>query len=162
METRKCILMEGTLGQIESKYLVSSLFCTNPRNGRTPITIHKPIISSLISYHRVCKKSITTGGTSGAETAYLSREPEFIPVFIGIRVAQSLVYFMCSVLQIIVCPFVLFWSLCCLSFDLRLLNAPLVSSDFSWSKFCGKKKKSVTYVWRISRSFHVKKSILQH
>jgi hypothetical protein len=52
--------------------------------------------------------------------------------------------------------------LCCLSFDLRLLNAPLVSSDFSWSKFYGKKKKSVTYVWRISRSFHVKKSILQH
>ena len=101
METRKCILMEGTLGQIESKYLVSSLFCTNPRNGRTPITIHKPIISSLISYHRVCKKSITTGGTSGAETAYLSREHEFIPVFIGIRVAQSLVFlcsvFMCSV-----------------------------------------------------------------
>jgi hypothetical protein len=40
--------------------------------------------------------------------------------------------FLCIVLQIIVCPFVLFsfWLLCCLSFDLRILITPLYLQSF--------------------------------
>ena len=42
---------------------------------------------------------------------------------------------MCNVLQIIVCPFHLFLlSVCCLSFDLRILITPLVSSNSSYTK----------------------------
>ena len=44
----------------------------------------------------------------------------------------SIFSFLCSVLQIVVYLFVsLFCPLCCLSFDLRLLITPLVSSNFS-------------------------------
>ena len=46
------------------------------------------------------------------------------PVFSGIRVAESLV-FLCRVLQIIVCPFFLFFCHCI------ILTTPLVSSYFS-------------------------------
>ena len=34
----------------------------------------------------------TTGATSGAETAYPTGEPEFIPGFSGVRVTRSLVF----------------------------------------------------------------------
>jgi len=40
-----------------------------------------PILSSFMTYHRVCNKINTTGVTSGAETAYHSGAPEFTPSF---------------------------------------------------------------------------------
>ena len=45
----------------------------------------------------------------------------------------SIFSFLCNVLHILVCPFVisLFWPLHCLSFDLWLLITPLVPSSFS-------------------------------
>ena len=45
-----------------------------------------------MTYHRVCRKSITTGATSGAGTAYTSEEPKFSPDFSGVRVTRSLVF----------------------------------------------------------------------
>ena len=54
--------------------------------------------------------------TCGAGTAFLSVTPEFIPCFWWGLCCQ-IFSFLCSVLQIVVCSFVLwFWPLCCLSF----------------------------------------------
>jgi hypothetical protein len=89
-----------------------------------------PVLSSFMTYHRVCNKINTTGATCGTRTAHPSRAPEFtLPDFSGILVVRSLI--LCVML--FVCLFVLFflWSLCCLSvFDLRLLITPWVSSNF--------------------------------
>jgi hypothetical protein len=41
-----------------------------------------PVLSPFMTYHRVCNKSNTTDATSGAETAYTSGAPEFIPGFL--------------------------------------------------------------------------------
>ena len=61
--------------------------CSTHRN-------HNSVLSSIMTYHRVCDKSNTTGATCGA--------PELSPVF----------SFLCSVLYITVCCFVFFlWSL---------------------------------------------------
>ena len=46
---------------------------------------------------------------------------------------SSIFSFLCNVLLIVVChKCFFFWPLCCLSFDLRLLITPLVSSGFSY------------------------------
>ena len=42
---------------------------------------HNLVLSSFMTYHRVCKKINTTSATSGAGTAYLSVPPEFTPGF---------------------------------------------------------------------------------
>jgi hypothetical protein len=44
-------------------------------------------MSSFMTYHRVYNKSNTTGATSGAGTAYLSRANGFAPGFNGVPVA---------------------------------------------------------------------------
>ena len=36
-----------------------------------------PVLSSFMTYHRVCSKSNTLGATSGAGTVYPSEAPEF-------------------------------------------------------------------------------------
>ena len=76
--------------------------------------------------------SNTTDVTCGAGTANPSGVPEFIP---GVKWGSccSICSFLCNVLQIVVCPFVLFsFSHCIvLSVDLRLLIAPFVSSNYS-------------------------------
>ena len=61
-----------------------------------------PVLSTFMTYHRVCKKSNTTGATYGAGTVNPSWATEFNPGVSGFRVLQS------------------FWSLS-LSFDLRFL-----------------------------------------
>ena len=77
--------------------------------------------------------SITMGGTSVAGTAYPSGAPEFILVLWGS--CYSIFSFLCCVLWIIVCVFVLLLSaIYCLSFDLRFLTTLLVSSNFSENK----------------------------
>ena len=100
------------------------------------------VLSSLMTYHRVCDKSNTTGAICGTGTAYPSWAPDFIPVFSGVGIARSLVFYVMScrslfvllaialsVLQLTASdhPFGIFWPLRCLSFNLRLLIIPLVS-----------------------------------
>ena len=51
------------------------------------------------------------------------------PVFTGVRVTRSLVLYVCFVDR---CLYFFFWPLCCLFFfDIRILIAPLVSSNSS-------------------------------
>jgi hypothetical protein len=52
---------------------------------------HNPVLSSFMTYHRVCNKSNTTGTTCGTGTAYPSRAPEFIVGCSGVCVTRYLV-----------------------------------------------------------------------
>ena len=56
-----------------------------------------PVLSSFTTYYRICKKSNTTGVTSGAGTAYPSGAPEFTSCFSGVRVTRSLVLYVCFI-----------------------------------------------------------------
>jgi hypothetical protein len=92
---------------------------------------HNPVLSSFITYHRVCNKSQTTSSTWGRETAYLSRKHELTPFFKWVHVARKLVFcvMFCRLLFVFLSFFA--WQLHCLSFfDLRLLITTLVSSNF--------------------------------
>ena len=40
-----------------------------------------PVLSSFMTYHRICNQINTTSTTSGAGTVYLSRAPKFSPGF---------------------------------------------------------------------------------
>ena len=60
-----------------------------------------------MTYQLVCNQSNTTGATSGTGTAYPSGAPEFTPNFQW-GSCYSIFCFMCNVLQIVVCAFVLF------------------------------------------------------
>jgi hypothetical protein len=51
-----------------------------------------PVISSFLTYHRVCDKSSTTGATRGTGTAFPSSEHGLTPFLSGIHVAWSLVF----------------------------------------------------------------------
>ena len=51
------------------------------------------------------------------------------PVFSGVRVARSVVFCVLFVRSLFVLLSFFIWSLCCLSFDLRILSTPLVSSN---------------------------------
>ena len=84
---------------------------------------HFPVLSSFMTYHRVCYYINTTGAISGAGTTYPSGAPEFIPVFSGVRVTRSLVLWVCFVDRF-------FLPLCCQSFfNLRILVTPFISSN---------------------------------
>ena len=78
--------------------------------------------------HRICKQSNMTGATSIAETSHPSGAPEVTPGFQWCF-CYSIFSFLCKILQIVVCPFVLFvLLLCCMSFfDLRILIVTFVS-----------------------------------
>jgi hypothetical protein len=82
-------------------------------------------VTRFITYHRVCNLIKKTSATSGAGTSYPSGAHEFTLIFSGIRVSRSLVFSvmfsrsLCRSLFVLV--FFFFWSLCCLSFDLRIL-----------------------------------------
>ena len=56
---------------------------------------HFPVISSFMTYYRVCNYINTLGATSGAGSTYPSGAPEFTPVFSGTRVARPLVLYVC-------------------------------------------------------------------
>ena len=60
------------------------LICSTCRN-------HFPVLSSFMTYFRVCNWINTTGTTSGAGTAYLPEHLSSPPVFSGVRVSWSLV-----------------------------------------------------------------------
>jgi hypothetical protein len=87
-----------------------------------------PILSSFITYHRICNQ-INTSTTSGTGATYLSRAPEFTPVFSGVCVTRSLVLCVCFVDHCL--SFCHFLPLCCPSFDLQILITPLVSWNSS-------------------------------
>ena len=88
---------------------------------------HNPVLSSFMTYYRVCSKS----STCGAGNAYPLAALEFTPCFQR-GSCCSIFSLMCSVFYIIVCLF-LFFPLYCLSFfDLRLLTTSLVSSNHSY------------------------------
>jgi len=93
---------------------------------------HNPVLSSFMTYHRVCNKSNTTGATCGSGTAYPSEAPEFTPSFSGLRVARSLVFCVVFCRSLFALLSFFFWSLCCLSFNLQLLITLLISSNFSY------------------------------
>ena len=54
---------------------------------------HNPLLSSFMTYHRVCNKSNTTGETCGAGTDYPSVAPEITLIFSGVCVARSLIFY---------------------------------------------------------------------
>ena len=85
---------------------------------------HFRVLSSFMTYHRVCNYINMMGVASGAGTAYPSRETEFTPVFSRVRV--TLVLCVCFVDRwlsfrpfsfghCVVCPssiYGLWWPLC--------------------------------------------------
>ena len=91
---------------------------------------HNPVLSSYMTYHQDSNKSNMMGATCGARIYYPSREHECKWGW-----CCSIVSFLCIVLLIIGCPFVvcLFGPLYCLpSFDSRHLFTSLASSNFSY------------------------------
>ena len=73
--------------------------------------------------------SKTTGVTCGVEIFNPSGAPEFIPVFSGVRVTRSIVYYVMFCRSFFV-PLSFFFGHCIVSFDLRLLITPLVLQTF--------------------------------
>ena len=86
---------------------------------------HKPVLSSLMTYHDVYCKSSITGANSGAGTAYDSDHLSSPTVFSVVRVAQSLFFCIVFCWLILLLLSYLFWPLHCLSFNLQILIAPL-------------------------------------
>ena len=79
-------------------------------------------------YYLVCKKSNTTGDTSGAGSAF----PSETHVLYKVRVDQYLIFSVFFYRSLFVLLFFFFFPLYCLSiFDLRLLIVPLISSNIS-------------------------------
>ena len=79
-----------------------------------------PLLPSFMTYHLVCNKSNMTGVTCGSGTAYPSGAPKFTS-----GSCYSIFCFLRNVLWIVA------WTFCCLSFNLRLLVTTLVSSSIS-------------------------------
>ena len=91
---------------------------------------HFPVLSSFMTYHRVCNWINTTRATGGTGTAYPSRAPECTPCFSGARVTRSLVLCVCFVDRCLSFLYFFFWPLCCLYFfDIRILITLLVSPN---------------------------------
>ena len=98
---------------------------------------HFPILSSFMTYHRVCNQIKTTSVTSGAGTSYLSGAPEFTPRFLVGFVLLDLqlyIYMFCRSLFVLLYFFA--WPLFCLFFfDIRILITSLLSSNSSYHLF---------------------------
>jgi hypothetical protein len=65
------------------------------------------VISSFMTYYRVCNKSNTTGVTSGTGADYLSEQLDSTTVLSEVRVARSLVFYVvfCRSLFVILSSF---------------------------------------------------------
>jgi hypothetical protein len=64
----------------------------------SPCHRHFPVLSSFMTYQRVCNQINTTGANSGAGTVYPSGASEGVnPIFSGVRVSRSLVLCVCFV-----------------------------------------------------------------
>ena len=93
---------------------------------------HFPVVSSFTTYYRVYNQINTTGATSGAGTAYPSEHLSSLTLFSEVCVTQSLVLYVCFIDPcLFFCTF-FFWPLCFpFFFDIRIMIAPLVSSNSS-------------------------------
>ena len=87
---------------------------------------HFPVLSSLMTYNQVCNWITTTGGTSGAGTAYATVAPEFTPDILW-GSCYSIFNFICMFCRsLFVLLSLFFWPLCCLFFfDIRILITSL-------------------------------------
>jgi len=104
---------------------------------------HYPVLSSFMTYYRLCNKSNTTSVTSGVGSAYYSGAPH---VFSGVYFAQSLVFCLMFYRSRFIRLFFFFSLLYCLFFfDLRFINTTLVVS----SVFC----QNQTHDWIILHCF---------
>ena len=106
------------------------------------VTMQYPVLSSFMTYHRVCNQSNTTGDNSRAGSAYPSETTEFTTGFHW-GSCYSIFSFVCRGLQsLFVFLFFFFWSLCCLSFFfwslccLSFLFWSLCCLSFFWSLCC--------------------------
>ena len=72
---------------------------------------HNQVLPSFITYSPVCNRSNTTRAPRGAGTAYPSGASEFIHGFIGVLVAQSLVFCVVFCRLMFVFVFIYFWPL---------------------------------------------------
>ena len=79
---------------------------------------HGPVLSSIMTCHRICNNSDTTGVTSGTGTVYPSGAPMLTPVCSVVRVTRSFVF--CVVF-------------CIILFDLFLLAITLSVLHFTAS-----------------------------
>jgi hypothetical protein len=77
-----------------------------------------------------CHKTNTTGVTSGEGTAYPSESPGFIPVFSGVCVAQSLVFYVVFCRSL--CVFSLMANVFVCPLHGGFLSPSLISSIYSW------------------------------
>ena len=82
---------------------------------------HFQFLSIFMTYHQICNQSYTTDATSGAGTAYHSGAPKTTPGFQR-GSCCSMFSFLCSVLQIAVCPIVPFHLATVLSVLLRFTD----------------------------------------
>ena len=92
---------------------------------------HVSVLSSFMTYHRVCNYVSTTDATSGTGTAYPSGAHAFITGFKW-GSCYSIFNFMCIFCRsLFVLLYFIFWSLCWLFFfNLRILITTLVSSHY--------------------------------
>ena len=82
---------------------------------------HFPVLSSFMTYHRICNKINMTRAANGVGFQWGSCYSIFSFMCMFCRSQLDLLYFF-------------FWPLCCLSFfDLLLLATPLVSSNYSYA-----------------------------
>ena len=80
-------------------------------SGIDKFHLSQTLPSSFPIHHQVCNYSNTTGATSGEGTAYPSGATEFTPVFSGVLVTRSLVFYVLF-LRLFFVLFVLFLSHC--------------------------------------------------
>ena len=98
---------------------------------------HFPVLSSFMTYHRVCNQINTTGTISGTGTAYPSGTSEFTPGFQrdSCQSIFSCMCVFCRSLCVLFCSFFC-WPFCCLFyFDLHILITSLISSKSSYPKY---------------------------
>ena len=103
-------------------------------------------LSPFTTYYRVCNQINATGVTSGAGTAHSSGAHEVTPGFLcgSCNLIFSFICMLCRSLFVLLYFF--FWPLCCLFFfDIRILIAPLASSNFSYMS--RKTKLDHTILW---------------
>ena len=88
---------------------------------------HFSVLSSFMTYHRVCNQSTRRVALVERELLNLPEHMSSHPVFRGVRITRSLVLCVCFVDHCLS-----FWPLCCLSlFDLQILITHLVSANSS-------------------------------
>ena len=76
--------------------------CVTNNQGYVVLIKTRSVLSSFMTYHRVCNRSTATGDTSGTETDYPFGAPECTPVFSWGRLEQSLVFYVVFCISLIV------------------------------------------------------------